>query len=150
MIFNHRVHVCSFTRAKKNETDKWFGIVTLLSETDLSGIWLRLVFDRPSLQLGNWFGEVKTTDNQEYLIKNRNFRLKANVPQTIGFYVQPSESNLPWLQGPSSPDKPFPGDFNFFNQPKPQDPVDNTDINSICGIIAVSIKKKWCLRNSEA
>ncbi|KAF2885467.1 hypothetical protein ILUMI_20747 [Ignelater luminosus] len=74
--------------AKQNESDKWYGTVTLLSEADLSGIWLRLIFDRASLQLGNWFGEVKTTDNQEYLIENRDFHLKANVPEKIEFYLQ--------------------------------------------------------------
>ncbi|KAF2887606.1 hypothetical protein ILUMI_18567, partial [Ignelater luminosus] len=88
MISNRLVHVCSFTKAKKNESDKWYGSVMLLSERDLAGIWLRLIFDRSSLQLGNWFGEVETTDNKEYLIKDRNFPLKANVSQTIELYIQ--------------------------------------------------------------
>lgn len=37
---------------KSPEPDQWYGIVTLKSDTDLSGVWLRLIFDRPSLQLG--------------------------------------------------------------------------------------------------
>lgn len=34
------------------ENDRWYGIVTLISDSDLTGVWLRLIFDRPSLQLG--------------------------------------------------------------------------------------------------
>ncbi|KRT86291.1 Trypsin, partial [Oryctes borbonicus] len=70
------------------ETDKWYGIVTLISDSDLSGVWLRLIFDRPSLQLGNWFGEVKSDDNTEYLIKNRNHKLVANTPYPLRFYIR--------------------------------------------------------------
>ncbi|GJQ80664.1 hypothetical protein Trydic_g9248 [Trypoxylus dichotomus] len=71
-----------------NETDKWYGFVTLLSETDLSGVWLRLILDRPALQLGTWFGEVKTGDNKEYLIKNRNYKLAASTPNPVRFYIK--------------------------------------------------------------
>lgn len=38
-----------------NEPDKWYGQATLVSESDLSGIWLRFFFDRPALQLGVTF-----------------------------------------------------------------------------------------------
>lgn len=31
---------------------KWYGVITLLSDADLSGIYLRLIFDRKSKQLG--------------------------------------------------------------------------------------------------
>lgn len=34
------------------EPDRWYGTVTLISDADLSGVWLRMIFDRPSLQLG--------------------------------------------------------------------------------------------------
>jgi hypothetical protein len=34
------------------ENDRWYGTVTLLTDSDLSGVWLRLIFDRPSIQLG--------------------------------------------------------------------------------------------------
>ncbi|KAF2882842.1 hypothetical protein ILUMI_23354 [Ignelater luminosus] len=192
---------------KKNESDKWYGSVTLVSENDLVGIWLSLIFDRPSLLLANWFGEVETIDNKEYLIENRNFYLKANVPQTVKFYVKynetepipklisfrlnartvcsegvttellppatsqlqasdapgansvttaspprgngrseegrvsPSGGNFPWLQEPFPSDKPYPGDFNLFGRLTQRGPVDDTDINSICGTVVVSIMK---------
>ncbi|KAJ8963550.1 hypothetical protein NQ314_005555 [Rhamnusium bicolor] len=77
-----------------NENDRWYGQVTLLSDSELSGVWLRLIFDKPSSQLGNWFGEVVTQDNKEYLVKNRNHKLLANVPYSLRFYLKynPNES----------------------------------------------------------
>ncbi|KAI4455114.1 serine protease gd n-terminus [Holotrichia oblita] len=75
------------------ETDRWYGIITLISDSDLNGVWLRVIFDRPSLQLGNWFGEVKTEDNKDYLIKNRNHKLTANTPFPIRFYIKYDPSN---------------------------------------------------------
>lgn len=95
---------------KADEPDKWYGIITLLSESALTGVWLRVVFDGPTLQLGvsfppnpsphiltiaslrlqNWFGEVVPRDdeNKDYLIKNRDFKLAANTPKTIRFFVK--------------------------------------------------------------
>ncbi|CAH1118358.1 unnamed protein product [Phaedon cochleariae] len=71
-----------------NEPDKWYGRISLLSDSDLSGVWLRIILDKKSIQLGNWFGEVKTDDNKEYLIKNRQKQLKANVPDFVRFYIK--------------------------------------------------------------
>lgn len=34
------------------EPDRWYGTLTLISDADLSGVWLRIIFDRPSIQLG--------------------------------------------------------------------------------------------------
>ncbi|KAF5284204.1 hypothetical protein FQR65_LT00204 [Abscondita terminalis] len=34
-------------------SDRWYGIITLLSDSNLSGTWLRIMFDRPLLQLGS-------------------------------------------------------------------------------------------------
>lgn len=33
-------------------SDRWYGIVTLVSEDTTTGVWLKLTFDRPTLQLG--------------------------------------------------------------------------------------------------
>jgi hypothetical protein len=77
------------------ENDRWYGTVTLLTDSDLSGVWLRLIFDRPSIQLGNWFGEVVTTDNKEYLVKNRNHKLTANVPYNLRFYLKYNPGEAP-------------------------------------------------------
>lgn len=77
------------------ENDRWYGTVTLISDATLSGVWLRLKFDRPSIQLGNWFGEVVTTDNIEYLVKNRGHTLEANKPFKIRFYIKYNPSEPP-------------------------------------------------------
>lgn len=37
---------------RRSEPDKWYGILTLLSERDLSSVQLRLIFDRTTLELG--------------------------------------------------------------------------------------------------
>lgn len=34
------------------EPDRWYGVVIIYSEKDLDGIWLRLLFNKPSIQLG--------------------------------------------------------------------------------------------------
>jgi len=74
---------------KSKEPDRWDGIVTLLSDIDLEGVWLRLMFDRPSLLLGNWFGQAEPrNENKEYLIKNRTFHLTAHMPQTVRFFIK--------------------------------------------------------------
>ncbi|XP_031329891.1 serine protease gd-like isoform X1 [Photinus pyralis] len=87
------------------QVGRWYGIITLLSSEDLTGIRLRLQFDRPSLELGNWFGEVSTTNNKDYVIENTNFTLKAHRPQTIRFYLNYKGSPSPKLTSLSLNDK---------------------------------------------
>ncbi|KAF2882838.1 hypothetical protein ILUMI_23350 [Ignelater luminosus] len=70
------------------EPDRWYGVIIILSETDLHGVWLQLTFDKPFMQLGNWFGEVATFDYKEYSIRNKTFYLKAAVPKIVRFYVK--------------------------------------------------------------
>lgn len=79
-----------FVYEKKSATpNRWYGLITLLSDTNLIGVWLRLVLDQPSLKLGNWFGEPvpQGTENKEYVIKNSNFLLKANTPHIVRFFI---------------------------------------------------------------
>ncbi|KAF5284203.1 hypothetical protein FQR65_LT00203 [Abscondita terminalis] len=85
---------------KSPEPNRWYGIITLLSDNDLNGVWLRVMFDQPTLQLGNWFGEPvpQGDDKKEYLIKNRDFKLKAHTPHTVRFYVEyESRRSIPRL-----------------------------------------------------
>lgn len=37
---------------QNNENDRWYGEMTLISDSDLTGLWLRVIFDRQSVQLG--------------------------------------------------------------------------------------------------
>ncbi|XP_031330073.1 limulus clotting factor C-like isoform X2 [Photinus pyralis] len=80
-----------FVYEKKGSTpNRWYGLITLLTDKQLNGIWLRIILDQPSLQLGNWFGEPERsgTENKEFLVKNRNFVLKANTPHIVRFFVE--------------------------------------------------------------
>lgn len=70
------------------ETDRWYGNLIIKSDQNLSGVWLRIILDRPSMQLGNWFGEVTTEDNKEYLIKNRNHKVNAGEITPIRFFIK--------------------------------------------------------------
>ncbi|KAL1502619.1 hypothetical protein ABEB36_007737 [Hypothenemus hampei] len=72
-----------------NERDRWYGTATVTSSQELNGVWFRVLLDAPSIQLGNWFGEVETRDNNYgYLIKNPSYKLKPNTPLQIKFYVR--------------------------------------------------------------
>lgn len=42
----------SFNYEPLNETDRWFGVVTLRSDQRLDGAWIRITLDRESVQLG--------------------------------------------------------------------------------------------------
>uniref|UniRef100_A0A6P7G765 Limulus clotting factor C-like n=1 Tax=Diabrotica virgifera virgifera TaxID=50390 RepID=A0A6P7G765_DIAVI len=80
---------------KPDEPDRIYGDLTLTSDSDLNGIWLRVIFDKPSLQLGNWFGIVKTDDNTMYKIQAPNKKLLANVPTKVRFYIKYDTSQPP-------------------------------------------------------
>ncbi|KAF5282664.1 hypothetical protein FQA39_LY17524 [Lamprigera yunnana] len=75
--------------------DRWYGIITVLSDSNLSGIWLRVLFDKPILQLGNWFGEVVKRTPTDYLIKNPAYNLKAYSPKIIRLFVRYNPNQSP-------------------------------------------------------
>lgn len=37
---------------EKVQPDRWDGVITLVKNVDLNGVWLRVIFDREILQLG--------------------------------------------------------------------------------------------------
>ncbi|XP_056640183.1 serine protease gd-like isoform X1 [Diorhabda sublineata] len=77
------------------EPDKIYGVLNLHSDADLNGVWLRLIFDKPSLQLGNWFGIILTDDNIVYKIQAPSKKLLAHVPQRVRFYIRYDTSKPP-------------------------------------------------------
>ncbi|KAK4878792.1 hypothetical protein RN001_011298 [Aquatica leii] len=80
--------------------DRWYGIMTLLSDSDLTGTWIRIIFDKPILQLGNWYGEVVKRSPVDYLIKNPTYNLKAHTPKVVRFFVRYNPNTTPpKLQG---------------------------------------------------
>lgn len=78
-----------------NEPDKIYGVLNLHSDADLNGVWIRLIFDKPSLQFGNWFGTIKTDDNTIYRIHAPSKKLLTHVPQKVRFYVKYDPSQPP-------------------------------------------------------
>ncbi|KAJ3666304.1 hypothetical protein Zmor_001754 [Zophobas morio] len=80
--------------------NQWTGTVTLLSDSELHGVWLRLIFDKKleELNAGGDFGEIIASENKkEYLIKNRNFVLKAGKPRLIEIIVKYEGDKIPLL-----------------------------------------------------
>lgn len=89
-----------FQYVKQNQPGRWEGLLTLAAETDLYGVWARLIFDSPSTGLTTEnFGEVVTTDQKEYLIKNRDYVLKAGVPLKLKIVVRYDGNKVPSLTG---------------------------------------------------
>ncbi|XP_045467074.1 CLIP domain-containing serine protease 14D-like [Harmonia axyridis] len=80
---------------ERNQPGRWFGTVRLVYDTELSGVWLRLKFDRPVIQLGNWFGQIKTDDNIEFRLSDRSFQLKPNIPKEVLFFVNYNQRDPP-------------------------------------------------------
>ncbi|XP_044763935.1 serine protease gd-like [Coccinella septempunctata] len=74
--------------SKSIEKDKYFGNVRVETREELSGVWLKMLFDKPCVQLGNWLGEVSTEDNREFLIKRPKLVLKPGDFLTVRFYVK--------------------------------------------------------------
>ncbi|XP_060532656.1 phenoloxidase-activating factor 1-like [Cylas formicarius] len=73
---------------KAGENDRWYGTATLTSTYELLGVWFKVFLDKPSIQLGNWFGEVRAADNNtEYLIHNKNYKVAPNTNFTVKFYI---------------------------------------------------------------
>lgn len=74
--------------SKNVETDRYFGNVRVETKEELHGVWLKLLFDKPSIQLGNWLGEVTTENNREFLIKKPRLVLKSGDFLTVRLYVK--------------------------------------------------------------
>lgn len=41
-----------FEYEQERGSDRWYGVVTMSSDANLAGVWLRVVLDGPSQQLG--------------------------------------------------------------------------------------------------
>ncbi|KAL3271704.1 hypothetical protein HHI36_022176 [Cryptolaemus montrouzieri] len=80
---------------ERSQPGRWFGTVNLTYDEELNGVWLRLRFNRPVIQLGNWFGQIKTDDNIEFRLSDRNFNLKPHIPKEVLFFVNYNEREAP-------------------------------------------------------
>lgn len=81
---------CPDTFYYENQTEpgKWFGVISIKTFEDLTGVWITVILDRKAELLGNWFGESFTTDNKEYRISNPGYVLEAGPPVSVRFFVQ--------------------------------------------------------------
>lgn len=76
------------------EEDRWYGVLSLRTSEDLTGIWIHILLDRPAELLGNWFGEATSTDNIEYIIKNPRYKLEAGPPVSVRFFVKYNTASI--------------------------------------------------------
>ncbi|KAL3271717.1 hypothetical protein HHI36_022188 [Cryptolaemus montrouzieri] len=97
LIFLQKISAVNFTspcprlfsyEAKNLERDRYFGNVRIEATDVLNGVWLRILFDKPCVQLGNWLGEVSTEDNRDFVIKKEKLVLKRGDFLTVRFYVK--------------------------------------------------------------
>ncbi|KAI4455097.1 modular serine protease [Holotrichia oblita] len=71
-----------------NKWNAWYGTITLLSDVDLEGVWIRVLFDGSVDQLTTDFGEVSQKEGNQFLIRNSDYTLKAYTPHKFNFSVQ--------------------------------------------------------------
>ncbi|XP_023310719.1 limulus clotting factor C-like isoform X1 [Anoplophora glabripennis] len=83
-----------------SENDRWYGVISLKTTEELTGVWLRLILDRPAELIGNWFGETSSTDNIEYVIRNPKYKLEVGPPVSVRFFVKYNPAQrIPSLEG---------------------------------------------------
>lgn len=67
---------------------RWYGVINISTDTTLHSLWLDIVLDRKADILGNWVGDVTTTDNIDFKIENRTLKIDPGPATTIRFFVQ--------------------------------------------------------------
>ncbi|KAL3270851.1 hypothetical protein HHI36_021369 [Cryptolaemus montrouzieri] len=75
-------------RYEKNDTDRWYAVVNLQSETKRNGIWLKIKLDNTAHLLGNSFGDVISRNNKDFLIKNESVVLDVGEIKPVHFFVK--------------------------------------------------------------
>ncbi|KAH1011977.1 hypothetical protein HUJ04_001238 [Dendroctonus ponderosae] len=81
------------------EPDKWYGVITVGTDEDLEGVWVKVSLDREAIVLGNWFADATSHDNKLFNIANPQYKLLAGPPILIRFFVQYNENDgVPQVQ----------------------------------------------------
>ncbi|XP_075983908.1 uncharacterized protein LOC142981710 isoform X2 [Anticarsia gemmatalis] len=70
------------------EPGRWYGVVNLSTDSTLHSLWLNIVLDRKADILGNWVGDVTTTDNIDFKIENTEMRINPGPAVAVRFFVQ--------------------------------------------------------------
>ncbi|CAB3220212.1 unnamed protein product [Arctia plantaginis] len=78
---------------------RWYGVIHLSTENTLHSLWLNIVLDRKADILGNWIGDVTTSDNIDFKIENTTMKINPGPATAMRFFVQYSSiSPAPRLQ----------------------------------------------------
>ncbi|KAG5875923.1 hypothetical protein JTB14_031167 [Gonioctena quinquepunctata] len=88
-----------FNYESTEEPGLWTGKLSVRSDEDLHGVWIRLFFERNVKEVSAEGFEAKFNDDdtKEVLLKNRKQLLKASSPITLKFTVSYEGSQLPKL-----------------------------------------------------
>ncbi|XP_055639693.1 transmembrane protease serine 11B-like [Toxorhynchites rutilus septentrionalis] len=70
---------------------RWDGILTLNTDVTVDRVRIEIVFDRSIYILGNFFGQVSTTDNTRFVITNDTLILAADSEVKMQVFVKFSE-----------------------------------------------------------
>lgn len=68
--------------------DVWNADITISTETELSGVWLRFIFDGIPLEVNSNFGEVVQREATEYLIRRPEKGLRVGQMETLSVSVK--------------------------------------------------------------
>ncbi|RVE49130.1 hypothetical protein evm_006251 [Chilo suppressalis] len=77
------------------EPGRWYGNVNLSTDSTLHSLWLNIVLDRKADILGNWIGDVTTTDNIDFKIENTKMMIHPGPAVAVRFFVQYNTLNPP-------------------------------------------------------
>ncbi|XP_064292716.1 serine protease 43-like isoform X5 [Plodia interpunctella] len=77
------------------EPGRWYGVVNLSTDSILHSLWLNIVLDSKADILGNWVGDVSTTDNIDFKIENTKMKIHPGPAVAVRFFVQYSPLNPP-------------------------------------------------------
>ncbi|KAJ8712865.1 hypothetical protein PYW08_008169 [Mythimna loreyi] len=82
-----------------SEPGRWYGNINLSTDSTLHSLWLNIVLDSKADILGNWVGDVSTTDNKDFKIENADMQINPGPAVGVRFFVQYNTLNkTPRLQ----------------------------------------------------
>ncbi|XP_063368860.1 serine proteinase stubble-like isoform X1 [Cydia amplana] len=70
------------------EPGRWYGVVNLSTDSILHSVWINVVLDSKADILGNWVGDVTTTDNTDFKIENTKMKIHPGPATAVRFFVQ--------------------------------------------------------------
>ncbi|CAK1589942.1 unnamed protein product [Parnassius mnemosyne] len=77
------------------EPGRWYGVVNLSTDSTLHSLWLNIVLDSKADILGNWVGDVTTTDNIDFKVENTKMKIHPGPAVAVRFFVQYNQLKTP-------------------------------------------------------